>query len=33
MNEALVFHIQMMAEEGIPLPEPHTYARQMKIAA
>jgi predicted RNase H-like HicB family nuclease len=33
MNEALKFHLEMLVEEGLPIPKPHTYSRQMKVAA
>ncbi len=33
MNEALKFHLEMMREEGLPIPKSHTYSRQMKVAA
>ncbi|MEI8135601.1 MAG: type II toxin-antitoxin system HicB family antitoxin [bacterium] len=33
MNEALTYHLEMLAEEGLPIPKPHTYSRQMRVAA
>jgi predicted RNase H-like HicB family nuclease len=33
MNQALTSHLELMREEGLPIPKPHTYSRQMKIAA
>jgi predicted RNase H-like HicB family nuclease len=33
MREALEFHIEGMILEGLPIPSPHTYSKQMSIAA
>lgn len=33
MNEALLFHIEAMIEEGYSVPEPSAYPKIMKIAA
>ena len=33
MREALEFHIEGMRLEGLPIPRPHSYSKQVKIAA
>jgi predicted RNase H-like HicB family nuclease len=33
MREALEFHIEGMRLEGLPIPEPHSYAKQVRVAA
>jgi len=33
MREAIVFHVEGLLAEGMPVPEPHTYATVVEIAA
>lgn len=32
MQEAIEFHLEGMARNGDPVPEPHTYSRYMEVA-
>jgi predicted RNase H-like HicB family nuclease len=33
MQEAITFHFEGMAQNGDPIPEPHTYSTYVKIPA
>ena len=33
MREALEFHLEGLRLEGLPIPEPHSYSKQIRIAA
>jgi predicted RNase H-like HicB family nuclease len=33
MQEAIAFHLEGMAQNGDPLPEPHTYSTYVEISA
>jgi predicted RNase H-like HicB family nuclease len=33
MREAIEFHLEGMARNGEPIPEPHTYSRYVEVSA
>lgn len=33
MYEALQFHLEGLRLEGLPIPQPHTYSKQVRLAA
>ena len=33
MREAIAFHLEGMAQNGEPMPEPHTYSKYVEVPA